>query len=71
MASNSEAVHRRLVKRLPEDIYFRFDVVRGLEDITLSDWESSSTISSHARNYLADVVVERAINRCARILAQG
>jgi hypothetical protein len=71
MASNSESVHRRLAKRLPEEIYFRFDVPRGLEDITLSDWEKSSTISAHTTNYLAEVLVERAINRCAGIVAQG
>lgn len=71
MATNSEAVHRRLAKRLPEDMYFRFDVIRGLDDITLSDWEKSSRISAHTTNYLSETYVERAINRCATILVQG
>jgi hypothetical protein len=71
MASHSEAVHRHLSHRLPEAAYFRFDVTKGLEDITLSDWEESSTISAHTRNYLAEVQVERQIKRCAEILAQG
>jgi hypothetical protein len=71
MATNSEAVHRRLAKQLPEDVYFRFDVNKGFDDITLSDWEKSSKISAHTANYLAEVDVERAINRCARILTQG
>jgi patatin-like phospholipase/acyl hydrolase len=71
MATSSEAVHRRLGKRLPEDVYFRFDVVRGLNDITLSDWEKSSRISAHTTNYLAEFYVERSIKKCARILAQG
>lgn len=34
--------------------YFRFNVDRGLEDITLSDWEKTSTISAHTRNYLSE-----------------
>lgn len=71
MATSSDAVHRRLAKRLPEEVYFRFDVTRGLDDVTLSDWEKSSRISAHTTNYLADVHVERAINRCAVILSQG
>lgn len=33
MATSSEAAHRRLGRRLPEDVYFRFNVVRGLNDI--------------------------------------
>jgi len=71
MATSSEATHRRLARRLPEDVYFRFNVVRGLKDITLSDWEKSSQISAHTTNYLAEIYVERSINKCARILTQG
>jgi patatin-like phospholipase/acyl hydrolase len=71
MATSSEAAHRRLARRLPEDVYFRFDVVRGLNDITLSNWEKSSRISAHTTNYLAEFYVERSINKCARILTQG
>lgn len=71
MATSSEAVHRRLAKRLPEDVYFRYDVARGLNDITLSDWKKSSGISAHTTNYLAEIHVERSIKRCARILIQG
>jgi patatin-like phospholipase/acyl hydrolase len=71
MAINSDAVHRRLANRLLEDVYFRFNVTKGLDHITLSDWEKSSTISAHTVNYLAEVDVRRAISRCARILTQG
>jgi len=71
MASHSQSVHRRLSHRLSEAAYFRFDVTRGLDDVTLSDWKESSTISAHTRNYLAEVNIERQIKRCARILIQG
>ena len=71
MATNSEAVHRRLAKRLPEELYFRFNVIHGLDDITLSDWDKSSKISAHTNNYLRETFVERAIIRCAKILAEG
>jgi hypothetical protein len=61
MASNSQAVHRRLAELLPEEIYFRFNVIRGLDDIILSDWENSSRISAHTRNYLHEPYIERDI----------
>ncbi|KAK7709266.1 hypothetical protein SLS63_013271 [Diaporthe eres] len=32
--------------------YFRFNVDRGLEDITLADWRMDSDISAHTHNYL-------------------
>jgi patatin-like phospholipase/acyl hydrolase len=34
--------------------YFRFNVDRGLEDITLADWRLSSQISTHTHNYLTE-----------------
>lgn len=34
------------------DQYFRFNVDRGLENITLADWRMDSDISAHTHNYL-------------------
>ncbi|KAI0183055.1 hypothetical protein EV127DRAFT_33888 [Xylaria flabelliformis] len=53
MASTSTAVANRLGDRYSnEDQYFRFNVEQGLNDIELSDWQKTSTISAHTRNYL-------------------
>ncbi|KAI0550528.1 acyl transferase/acyl hydrolase/lysophospholipase [Xylaria curta] len=53
MASTSTAVTNRLVDRYGDGgQYFRFNVEQGLNDITLSDWQKTSTISAHTRNYL-------------------
>ncbi|KAJ5771711.1 FabD/lysophospholipase-like protein [Penicillium odoratum] len=41
--------------------YHRFNVVQGLQDITLSDWEEASTISAHTYNYLNES--ERALKK--------
>jgi hypothetical protein len=71
MATNSEAVHRSLAEELPKSIYFRFNVARGLNDVALSDWEKTSPIRAHTRNYLDEPYVEEDIERCARILSQG
>jgi hypothetical protein len=71
MASDCEAVHQRLDKTLSEKVYFRFNVTKGLDDVTLSDCDKSSDIASHTRNYLAEAYVDRRIKECAKILAQG
>ncbi|KAL1842459.1 hypothetical protein VTJ49DRAFT_5196 [Mycothermus thermophilus] len=55
MATTSKAVAGRLDDRFGGDgRYVRFNVERGLEDTTLSDWNKASSISAHTRNYLSD-----------------
>jgi len=44
--------------------YFRFNVDRGLQDVTLADWEKSSKILGHTLNYINDQKSELA--RCAK-----
>lgn len=36
------------------DQYFRFNVDRGLEDVTLADWRIDSVISAYTHNYLKE-----------------
>ncbi|KAF4452130.1 Acyl transferase/acyl hydrolase/lysophospholipase [Fusarium austroafricanum] len=53
MATTSKKVALSLDEQFGESgMYYRFNVDRGLEDISLSDWESTSTILSHTHNYL-------------------
>lgn len=55
MASESTRVARRLENTYTDGgQYYRFNVERGLEDITLSDYQETSTIAAHTRNYLDD-----------------
>ncbi|PPJ59952.1 hypothetical protein CBER1_09886 [Cercospora berteroae] len=65
MASESSKVANRLRDAYNgSPNYFRFNVERGLQDITLGDWEKSSKISAHTKNYWKDQ--EREILRCAK-----
>lgn len=62
MATSSKQVADRLDAQFGDDgQYFRFNVERGLEDTTLSDWKKASTISAHTQNYLREH--KRPINR--------
>lgn len=55
MASTSTTVARKLHNQYGDSgQYHRFNVDRGLQDVTLSDWEKASTISAHTGNYLQD-----------------
>ncbi|KAF5682097.1 acyl transferase acyl hydrolase lysophospholipase [Fusarium denticulatum] len=55
MATTSKKVALRLDERYGEtETYHRFNVERGLEDISLSDWKETSSISSHTHNYLSE-----------------
>jgi hypothetical protein len=65
MASSSKKVADSLDLRFG-DVYYRFDVRRGLEDTSLSDWKETSTISAHTRNYLREE--RKRIDHCARTL---
>ncbi|KAL8367581.1 hypothetical protein RB599_003459 [Gaeumannomyces hyphopodioides] len=55
MATESKKVADRLDSRFVVDgQYFRFNVERGLQDTTLSDWKKASKISAHTLNYIRD-----------------
>ena len=55
MATASGQAAARLGGRFGDDgQYFRFNVDRGLQDVTLTDWEKASTISAHTNNYLQE-----------------
>jgi cytidylate kinase len=64
MATTSKKVAARLGGQYGESgQYYRFNVDQGLQDITLSDWEKASKISSHTHNYLIEN--QRMIKKCA------
>ena len=70
MASSSQKVAQRLKNAYSdEDIYYRFDVLRGLEDVILSDWKETSSISAHTRNYLSES--ESSLAKCSSSLQQS
>lgn len=55
MATTSKTVAMRLEDRYGgTGSYHRFNVERGLEDVTLSDWQKTSNISAHTSNYLRE-----------------
>ncbi|KAI0596402.1 acyl transferase/acyl hydrolase/lysophospholipase [Biscogniauxia sp. FL1348] len=67
IATTSKKVADRLEAEYGDtNQYYRLNVDRGLEDVTLADWEKASKISAHTHNYLQEK--ERYIARCVRSL---
>ena len=66
MASSSKRVADELIDTLPEDFYFRFNVTKGMEDISLSEVGKVSKISAHTKNYIRDV--QKCLSTCAGAL---
>ncbi len=70
MGSLSKAVAARLDSQYGDGRQcYRFNVNQGLKDITLSDWEKSSTISAHTHNYLNGSKRKREIKKFVAGLA--
>ncbi|KAF3058263.1 Calcium-independent phospholipase A2-gamma [Daldinia childiae] len=49
--------------------YYRFNVDRGLEDVTLADWDKASKISAHTHNYLQEK--RRDLIKCAEAFSSA
>lgn len=70
MATSSKKIASSLDYRYGDSgQYFRFDVDRGLEDITLSDWDEANKIAAHTQRYLSGH--SRAIERFVNIFTRG
>ncbi|KAK3933809.1 hypothetical protein QBC46DRAFT_224293, partial [Diplogelasinospora grovesii] len=55
MATSSKKVEARLGSLYGDSgRYYRLNVYQGLQDITLSDWDKTSTIWAHTRNHLSE-----------------
>ena len=66
MASNSKRVADELADTWRDDVYYRFNVTKGMEDVSLSDVAKISSISAHSRNYIRDV--QKRLSECSAAL---
>lgn len=64
--TKAETVQRRF--RDTKDVYFRFSVDRGLEDIGLEEWKKLSSVRTFTSGYLGQHVVSEQINTVVQAL---
>ena len=70
MTTSTQSVAQRMDELYSDgDVYYRFNVTRGLEDVVLSDWKETSEISAHTGNYLRESQSQLA--KCSAVLQQN
>ncbi|KAJ9656038.1 hypothetical protein H2201_008664 [Coniosporium apollinis] len=65
MATSSARAAESMDRQLSHDMYYRFNVSKGLSEVSLADWTKKSKIASHTSNYLRDQSQVRRIEKCA------
>jgi hypothetical protein len=74
MCNNSERVHQRLCSEATAaDInsqfpYYRFDVDRGMDKISLEEWKKKDDMIAFTRSYMAQAERKRMVIQCAKNL---
>ena len=51
-----------------ENVYFRFNVDRGLQGVTLDEWKKLGEVTTHTKEYIRKLAVSRTINAAADAL---
>jgi hypothetical protein len=72
MATDSEEQAREMKRRFNNcpGLYFRLNVARGLEYISLTDWDKMPEIKTHTAAYLEDEDVSREIDKIVLALTE-
>jgi hypothetical protein len=72
IATNANRVSEEMELKCREtpDIYFRFNVEQGLQNITLEEWEKLGEVKKCTTKYLNTVKVSRSIDKLVNILTR-
>lgn len=68
MATSSQRVADAMDRQLRPQMYYRFNVIKGLSRVDLADWKKKSEIACHTSNYLRSPIQIRRIEECVSSL---
>ncbi|CAE6401874.1 unnamed protein product [Rhizoctonia solani] len=73
MATDSERVSEEMAARFQDtnQVYFRFNVDQGMQDIQSGSWERLGEAMQHAKAYLQAQSTNQKLNQAARTMTQG
>lgn len=54
-----------------ENVYFRFNVQQGLQDVSLAEWEKLAEVKTHTTQYIQATAVGKQIGMLVQKLGQG
>ncbi|KAG8710774.1 hypothetical protein FRC09_020938 [Ceratobasidium sp. 395] len=71
IATDSERVAQDMASRFQSmsDMYFRFSVDQGMQDVRMSRWQEKCEVAAHTRSYLLKAEVNRQIVKAAQLVA--
>jgi hypothetical protein len=64
MATSSTTIENAMDAQLEPNMYYRFNVIKGLSRINLAEWSKWSEIATHTGNYLREPKQGRGIANC-------
>ncbi|KAG8724639.1 hypothetical protein FRC09_016184 [Ceratobasidium sp. 395] len=71
IATDSEREAQDMAVRFQStvDVYFRFSVDQGMQDVRMSKWQEENQVAAHTRTYMQRAEVNRQIDKAARTIA--
>ncbi|KAH8824807.1 acyl transferase/acyl hydrolase/lysophospholipase [Flagelloscypha sp. PMI_526] len=66
----AERFYTRYQKRMKENVYFRFNVEQGMQDILIETPDNFSAVVYHARRYMQRALVRQNLNSAAQALSR-
>ncbi|KAF8600235.1 FabD/lysophospholipase-like protein [Ceratobasidium sp. AG-I] len=73
MATDSEQVAHEMGVRFQstQEVYFRFSVNQGMQNVVASGWENLGAVMAHTRAYMEEVQCKQGLDKAARSLQAG
>jgi predicted acylesterase/phospholipase RssA len=70
IATHSGRVAQEMAERFQgtTNVYFRFNIDQGLQNVKLSDWEQLSEVSAHARAYMRKAEPSERLDRAVKAI---
>jgi predicted acylesterase/phospholipase RssA len=72
IATDSERVAEEMAGRFRglKNVYFRFNVNQGMQNIKLNDWEKLSDVSAHARAYMRGAETSERMDQAVKAITE-
>lgn len=72
IATDTENTHQELQRRYTPrpNLYFRFNVEQGMQEVTMDEWNKLSAVMAHASQYVRSADVRPKLEEAAKILVE-
>ncbi|EIM79536.1 uncharacterized protein STEHIDRAFT_69307 [Stereum hirsutum FP-91666 SS1] len=72
IATDTEKTHEHLQRRFKSrpNLYFRFNVDQGLQDVTLDEWNKMGAVKGHTQMYLGSEAVKASLEEAVKVLVE-